>query len=131
MLRVAEIDRPVIEAGEVLVQVRAASLDRDSWHLMAGLPYALGAETIADYARQGVALLRRDFREGPHDELGWHRAIVCRSSDPIELMIDGERATGSCEERFEVVTANGRMVRVPARFDEAVLCRLLTVIERM
>ena len=41
MLRVAEIDRPVIEAGEVLVQVRAASLDRDSWHLMAGLPYAV------------------------------------------------------------------------------------------
>ena len=31
----------MIEAGEVLVQVRAASLDRDSWHLMAGLPYAV------------------------------------------------------------------------------------------
>lgn len=62
-----------------------------------------GAETIADYARQGMALLRRDFREGPHDELGRHPAIVCRSSNPIELMIDGERATGGCEERFEVI----------------------------
>lgn len=40
VLRVAEIDRPVIEAGEVLVQVRAAGLDRDTWHLMAGMPYA-------------------------------------------------------------------------------------------
>jgi hypothetical protein len=60
------------------------------------------AETIADYARQGVALLRRDFREGPHDELGRHPGLVCRSSDPIELMIDGERSTGGCEERFEV-----------------------------
>lgn len=62
-----------------------------------------GAETLADYARQGVALLRRDFREGPHDALGHHPAIVCRSAAPIELMIDGERATGGCEERFEVV----------------------------
>lgn len=62
-----------------------------------------GAETIADFARQGVALLRRDFREGPHDALGLHRAIVCRSESPIELMIDGERATGGREERFEVV----------------------------
>ena len=62
-----------------------------------------GAETFADYARQGVALLRRDFREGPHDALGFHPAIVCRSDIPIELMIDGERGTGECEERFEVV----------------------------
>jgi NADPH:quinone reductase-like Zn-dependent oxidoreductase len=40
VLHVAEIDRPVIEAGEVLVQVEAAGLDRGTWHLMAGLPYA-------------------------------------------------------------------------------------------
>jgi NADPH:quinone reductase-like Zn-dependent oxidoreductase len=41
VLSVAEIDRPVIEAGEVLVQVRAAGLDRGTWHLMAGLPYVV------------------------------------------------------------------------------------------
>lgn len=40
VLSVAEIDRPVIEADEVLVQVRAAGLDRGTWHLMAGMPYA-------------------------------------------------------------------------------------------
>ena len=39
-LSVGEIDRPSIEAGEVLVQVHAAGLDRGTWHLMAGLPYA-------------------------------------------------------------------------------------------
>lgn len=60
------------------------------------------AETMADYAKQGLALLRRDFREGPHDELGEHPAIVCRSDEPIELMIDGERMTGEREERFEI-----------------------------
>ena len=62
-----------------------------------------GAETMADYAKQGLALLRRDFREGPHDELGDHRAIVCQSDEPIELMIDGERMTGGVQERFEIL----------------------------
>ena len=38
---VGEIDRPVTGAGDVLVQVRAAGLDRGTWHLMAGLPYAV------------------------------------------------------------------------------------------
>jgi NADPH:quinone reductase-like Zn-dependent oxidoreductase len=40
VLQVAEIERPVIGAGEVLVKVRAAGLDRGTWHLMAGMPYA-------------------------------------------------------------------------------------------
>jgi hypothetical protein len=61
-----------------------------------------GAESLGDYAMQGLALLKRDFREGPHDELGGAQAVTCRSSEPIELMIDGERATGSVEERFAV-----------------------------
>lgn len=41
VLRLAEVDRPDIAAGEVLVQVRAAGLDRGTWHLMRGLPYLL------------------------------------------------------------------------------------------
>jgi NADPH:quinone reductase-like Zn-dependent oxidoreductase len=40
VLQMAEIERPVIGVDEVLVQVRAAGLDRGTWHLMAGLPYA-------------------------------------------------------------------------------------------
>ena len=60
------------------------------------------AEGLGDYAMQGLALLKRDFREGPHDELGIARTVVCRSAEPIELMIDGERATGAVEERFEL-----------------------------
>ena len=58
------------------------------------------AEGLGDFARQGVAILRRDFRQGPHDELGAHSDVLCRSHEPIELMIDGERATGGLEERF-------------------------------
>ena len=61
-----------------------------------------GAEGLGDYAMQGLALLKRDFREGPHDELGFAQTVVCRSSEAIELMIDGERVTGGVEERFEL-----------------------------
>lgn len=63
-----------------------------------------GGETVADYLRQGLALLRRDFRQGPHEDLGAARDILCRSQGdgPIELMIDGERRTGAREERFSL-----------------------------
>lgn len=39
VLRLAEIGRPTIRRDEVLVKVRAAGVDRGTWHLMAGLPY--------------------------------------------------------------------------------------------
>lgn len=60
------------------------------------------ADTVGDYLKQGLALLRRDFREGPHDGLGLHPAAVCRAAQgaPIELMIDGERATTGGEVAF-------------------------------
>src|SRR3954453_15268539 len=41
LFRVAAIDRPTIGDGEVLVRVRAASVDRGTWHIMAGLPYPI------------------------------------------------------------------------------------------
>ncbi len=41
VLRLAEIGVPRIGPDEVLVRVRAASVDRGTWHVMAGLPYAV------------------------------------------------------------------------------------------
>src|SRR3954470_9222964 len=41
VLRIAEIDRPTIAGAEVLVRVRASSVDRGTWHIMAGLPYPI------------------------------------------------------------------------------------------
>ncbi len=63
-----------------------------------------GPQSIVDFVKQGVALLRRDFREGPHDELGEYPELLCHSIDrsPIELMIDGERVTGGAEEKFSI-----------------------------
>mgnify|MGYP000023549468 FL=1 len=39
VLGIEQVDRPTPGPGEVLVRVRAAGLDRGTWHLMAGLPY--------------------------------------------------------------------------------------------
>ena len=41
VLRLAQVARPTIAADQVLVRVCAASVDRGTWHLMAGLPYPM------------------------------------------------------------------------------------------
>jgi NADPH:quinone reductase-like Zn-dependent oxidoreductase len=41
VLRVERIARPRPAAGEVLIRVRAAGVDRGTWHLMAGQPYLM------------------------------------------------------------------------------------------
>ena len=51
-----------------------------------------GADTVGEYAEQGFAILKREFRSGPHEFLGAHRAVSLRSSDgePMGILIDGE-----------------------------------------
>lgn len=41
VLHVRQVPTPDVGAGEVLVRVRAASVDRGTWHVMAGLPYPI------------------------------------------------------------------------------------------
>ena len=41
VLQVAETDLPAVGDEDVLVRVRAASLDRGTWHIMAGEPYLI------------------------------------------------------------------------------------------
>lgn len=41
VLRTARLARPGIGPGDVLVRVLASSVDRGTWHMMAGLPYAI------------------------------------------------------------------------------------------
>ena len=45
VLRLAQIERPAPGDGDVLVHVRATSVDRGTWHLMAGLPSAMRVAT--------------------------------------------------------------------------------------
>ncbi len=41
VLHLREIDKPVVGDDEVLVQVRAASVHADVWHVVTGRPYVL------------------------------------------------------------------------------------------
>ena len=43
VLRLVEVAGPRIGDDEILVRVRAASVDRGTWHIMAGLPYPIRA----------------------------------------------------------------------------------------
>lgn len=63
-----------------------------------------GAAELGDYLKQALAILGRDFRAGPHDELGLHPEVACRMTEsiPIPLMIDGERREGGLEEQFSL-----------------------------
>lgn len=63
------------------------------------------ADSIEDYLSQGLALLKRDFREGPHDLLGEVRAVTIGSvaDEPVGLLIDGEPAHGGPLVRFTLV----------------------------
>ena len=60
VLRVAQLAVPAVAEGRVLVRVRAASVDRGTWHLMAGLPYPVRLAGFGvrrpKYANPGRAL---------------------------------------------------------------------------
>ncbi len=65
-----------------------------------------GSEGLGDYLQQGFAILKRDFREGPHEDLGQEPAVSCHSleGEPIPLMVDGERSEGAASLRFSLDT---------------------------
>jgi hypothetical protein len=60
------------------------------------------AEAAAEYAGQAWAVLRRRFREGPHDRLGLADAITLASVDggALSCLIDGEPAEVPSPFRF-------------------------------
>jgi NADPH:quinone reductase-like Zn-dependent oxidoreductase len=43
VLRFAQVGRPAVADGKVLIRVAAASVDRGTWHVMAGRPYIMRA----------------------------------------------------------------------------------------
>jgi hypothetical protein len=62
------------------------------------------AESAGDYFSQGWALLRRRFRDGPHDRLGLldNATLGGDEGAAIGLLIDGEPAEGGLSEEIEV-----------------------------
>jgi NADPH:quinone reductase-like Zn-dependent oxidoreductase len=53
VLRLEETSVPAIGDGDVLVRVRSASVDRGTWHVMAGLPYPIRAAGFGLRAPRG------------------------------------------------------------------------------
>lgn len=77
------------------------------------------ADTLGDYAGQGIALLNRNFRDGPHDELGRHAQVrlLCPEGEPMGLLIDGEPFDGAAAEHLEAVVCEVDLVTTKDAID--------------
>ena len=66
---------------------------------------AYHAESGGEYLEQFVALVRRDFREGPHDRLGEvpSMSLSIAESSTFGVLVDGERYDVHSPSRFELV----------------------------
>ena len=65
---------------------------------------AFHARDAGDMMAQAVALLQRNFRDGPHDDLGTTRSVTLASVDgaPFGLLLDGEPAEPGASCTFEL-----------------------------
>jgi hypothetical protein len=72
VLRIADIDIPTVGDGKVLVRVHAASVDRGTWHIMAGLPYPIRLAGFGlrrpKYANPGRSLAEQGHRTPLHGD---------------------------------------------------------------
>ncbi|MBX7541549.1 diacylglycerol/lipid kinase family protein [Qipengyuania sphaerica] len=66
---------------------------------------AFHAEGAGEVLQQSLALLKRNFREGPHTRLGLVDEVTLETCDgsPLEVLIDGEPATLPARAKFTVV----------------------------
>lgn len=84
------------EAGYPLIEITPGE-----WGLQLDGYYA---ESAGDFFAQGWALLRRRFREGPHDRIGLTGPVTLAGDDggSIGLLLDGEPADGGAREEIAV-----------------------------
>ncbi len=66
---------------------------------------AYHSDTIDEFLAQGLALVKRDFREGPKDRLGQvvQLTVEVPAGDDIGLLIDGEPAEAHRKVEFQLV----------------------------
>lgn len=111
VLRMDEVARPVIADDEVLVRVRAASVDRGTWHIMAGLPYPI---RLAGFG------LRAPKPLNPGRSVA---GIVESVGRDVTGLASGDEVFGTCEGSFAQFAAAspGRLAAKPANltFEQA------------
>jgi NADPH:quinone reductase-like Zn-dependent oxidoreductase len=111
VLRLEQIDRPTIGEDEVLVRVHAASVDRGTWHIMAGLPYPIRLA--------GFGLRRPKYANPGRSLAGTVEAIGTQTSG----FKPGDAVFGICGSSFAEYARAGtdKLTRMPANlsFDQA------------
>jgi NADPH:quinone reductase-like Zn-dependent oxidoreductase len=99
VLRLAEIDQPMVGDDEILVRVVAASVDKGTWHLMTGLPYAM---RVAGFG------FRRPKALNPGRSLAGTVEVVGKDTTGF---MPGEEVYGSCDGSFaEYALVQGSML---------------------
>jgi hypothetical protein len=117
-MREADIAAMADSAGEAIAETTGGSMLRcreprvgraDGYPLVELTPGPWGlqvdayhAENAGEFLQQGWALLRRQFREGPHDRLGLLDRLIVEGTegDAVGLLLDGEPARGGATEEF-------------------------------
>lgn len=103
-LHLAEVPMPTPGPTEVLVRVQAAGVDRGTWHLMTGLPYAV---------RLGFGLRRPKHPIPGRDVAG---VVVALGAQVRDVQV-GDEIMGTADGSFAeyAVVPDARLTRKPAR----------------
>jgi NADPH:quinone reductase-like Zn-dependent oxidoreductase len=111
VLRLAEVARPATGDNQVLVRVGAASVDRGTWHLMAGLPYPM---RLAGFGLRAP--------KAPNPGRSFAGTVESTGKDVTEFK-PGDEVYGTCDGSFaQYVRARGsRIAPKPANlsFEQA------------
>ena len=108
VLRLAEIARPTIADDEILVRVRAASVDRGTWHIMTGRPLAI---RVAGFG------LRRPKAANPGRSVA---GTVESVGKDVSEFKPGDEVFGTCDGSFAEY-ARARAGRLALEADEPLL----------
>jgi NADPH:quinone reductase-like Zn-dependent oxidoreductase len=99
VLELRDVEKPAVEAADVLVRVHAAGLDQGVWHLMTGLPYLV---RLAGY---GLRAPRSPIRG--YDVAGRVEAV----GENVDAFRPGDEVFGTCDGSFAEY-ARGRTDRL-------------------
>lgn len=117
-MRDANVSEMIETASQAIAQTSEASplhlvdpkLGRENgYRLLALQPTQNGlqisgycAETVGEFLMQGAAIVRRQFREGPHDDLSTFAKVTVAQENggSMGLLLDGQPASGEGRETF-------------------------------
>ncbi|MFV2074297.1 MAG: NAD(P)-dependent alcohol dehydrogenase [Thermoanaerobaculales bacterium] len=116
VLRLSEIQRPTAGTGEVIIEVRAAGVDRGVWHLMTGLPYL-------------IRLLGYGLRRPSHPVLGMDvSGTVVAAGVGVERISVGDEVFGIARGAYAeyAVAEEGKLAHKPENltFEQAAVAAI-------